>query len=359
MRKNTRCLHKGRDLSDSGCADLVMGLDAAALAKCRTDCPRGAALAKSAGGWRGAMPASSSAIAETEQLLAAPVLTAWQMVAERTKCDTQAKLAKKLGTYQSKVSQFFVKLSKGSLPKGREWDRLLEITGYMPEELLLAANPKAQKPQTPEASSPDAVSLHGTRVAIAAEAQEDASETLPPLSKHLLDKADRAAMDGVPTLMGADPAEQLMGADDLAELKSALLSPEEWQDVADAIPADFELYVPSAVQLKRPALSINRGNEACITVDAVREYGLEQAQYVHVLFNRLTRQLGFRPTGERDNAALKLQVSYKSAARYVSLRGLWRHLGFKPALGSYPLAKGPAGLIVATIDAPAQPGGEA
>ncbi|GAB6125048.1 hypothetical protein [Humidesulfovibrio idahonensis] len=361
-QKKGHCLLKNGEITDSACAEMVINLDADSLAKCRTDCPRGVAMAKSAANWRGAASAVDSAVAACLAPVTKPP-TAWELVVGRTGCDTQEKLGKKIGARQSRVSQMFVKLTKGIMPQGRPWDRLLEITGYMPEELLLAANPKAQRPQAPvEAKPAGKLELHTEHLPAAPEPTggtvavppyvpgEVVSEGLPPLSQHLMDAAELEAADTVPTLMGADPAEQLMDAEELAELRQPA-----------AIPPDFVPYTgarPSIIN--PPALSIKKGGDIELSSSAVESFGLAGKRLVRPHWSGASKRIGLALEEQQGPGVLKLQSTTRSQRLRISGGGFFRAFGLDLEPGTYPLALDPSGLLVATItNAPAQSGGEA
>lgn len=361
MQTDHFCAVKGSKIDETACASIIYKADAATLEVCGS-CERGKALADTVGSCRVAKPANEQ-----------PVRTKspWQMVVEATGHTSQGRLADALRTTQSKISQTFIKLGKGKLPSGPVWNDLLQLSGISAAELFAAATGKP----LPQQTTPEPAASEQEMPA----ASEAVNADLPPLSQHLLDVAELAAMttpdvmslrrkriaigaeetagETPPTLMGADPSEQLLTSGELFALRRHD-APQQAPAPA-GIPDGFELYEPFSAQTGQPVLSIGKGSEASISADAVRRFGLAAVPCVHLLFNRGTGQVGIKPLPRQAEHALKLQSTRKSQARCVSMRGMWRKLGIQPNPGIYPLTQDPSGLIVATISQQPSQGGEA
>ncbi len=345
-RSKDFCLVVNADRSADQCAAMLMDMPSVNLARCKDECPRGQALA------------GQVSIPRTAQATNPAPRSAWDIIAERTGCESQVKLAKKIGgTYQSKISQIMVKLSKGIIPTGHVWERLLEISSLTPEELLFAATGKAtpanSSPATPPAASsppqPSGTDAPSSSVPDGpAETEGEAlSEGADVLGDGSLAAFDAAAESmGYLTPMGADPADVLMTSQELDKL-------------GIAIPADFEPFIGAPVPTATaPCLSILKSGEISLGAAAVRAFGLAEVQAVRLFWSPKRNQVGILPgTGPGQR---KLQTVRKGCLnRCITAREFLRLHGL-PVSGSVPVERHPSGLLVATINTqPAQPGKEA
>lgn len=155
-------------------------------------------------------------------------------------------------------------------------------------------------------------------------AETPAPVGLPPLSQHLLDKAQIDA------------------------------------DACAALPADFQPYTGQRPVLHgKPALHIKKGGDMELSVDAVALGCLEHAGHVRPFWSDLRKQIGLAPVDDTGPGVLKLQIT-PSKRRRISASGFLNGFDIRPAPGTYPVERHASGLLVATItQQPAQTGGEA
>lgn len=212
------CAVKDHKVEEPVCSGIIMKADAATIQTCRT-CARGQALARTTSIEVKQLDPAAVASAPSAQ----PTKNrAWELIVERTGCTSQEQLARKIGgTYQSKISQIVVKLGKGIMPSGRTWDRLLEITGLMPEELLLAAG---HLPSVKDSAESTPGPLRGCRIAFSSQPPAPASSSLPTPSGP--DAPSPAAPEG--------PAGHMMRMQDAPDKTAGSEAAEQLQDAAES-----------------------------------------------------------------------------------------------------------------------------
>lgn len=348
--RNEFCLVKGRKVDDTECGSIIFNATDAVIALCRT-CARGKALADTVGSCRVAKPANEQPVRTK---------TPWQMVVEATGHTSQGRLADALRTTQSKISQTFIKLGKGKLPSGPVWNDLLQLSGISAAELFAAATGKP----LPQQTTPEPAASEQEMPA----ASEALNADLPPLSQHLLDVAELAAVpspdvmslrgkriaigaeetagETPPTLMGADPSEQLLTSGELFA----------WPKV---LPKDFLPYTGQRPILHgKPALHIKASGDMELSVDAVALGGLEHVGHVRPFWSDARKQIGIVPVDTTGPGVLKLQPT-PSKRRRISASGFLNGFAIRPAPGTYPVERHPSGLLVATITQQPSQGGEA
>lgn len=388
--RNEFCLVKGRKVDDTECGSIIFNATDAVIAVCRT-CARGKALAGTTS-IVVKQPAEPAAIAadvnshagKIEPIAPAkPANTAWELIVERTGCTSQEKLAKKIGgTYQSKISQIMVKLGKGIVPSGREWNRLLEITGLMPEELLLAAgcplrasapaessppfrDPATSLPSTPSGSDPSAEPDGTISHQPPTELEGEGATTLPAPEDCECNEGHGpcgACYSCRPDMYVLINGKSVLRAD-LPPLSQHLLHvAQQAAEVEDipAIPTDIVFYDdqgPDSTQSTH--LRFDKHGNITISPAAVTAFGLDKAERVRIGWSAATRQFFLQP-GYTGSGSRKVQIGKKGCrARCVNTRLAVHTLGINPAPGVYPLTLAPTGLIVATITQQPSQGGEA
>ncbi len=368
------CAVKGRKIEESDCSGIICKADAATIITCRT-CQRGQALARTTSieiKQLATTDAASASAANAQQPGAKN--GAWQLVVERTGCTSQEQLAKKIGgTYQSKISQIMVKLGKGITPSGREWNRLLEITGLMPEELLLAAGHHMKPAAAPAESSPASLPHVAASSPLTPDGSASSSaEPSGPAGNMMAmqdapDSEGEAASEGA---LGSEAAEQLLDAEqspkglfdanvgDYVQLSGGAAPAEAAGQCAD-IPADFHPYTGQRPMLHgKPALHIKTTGDMELSVDAVVLGGLEHVLHVRPFWSSQRKQIGLVPVENTGPGVLKLQVT-PSKRRRISASGFLNGFAIRPKPGTYSMERHPSGLLVATIiQQPAQGGQE-
>ncbi|MBU1040162.1 MAG: hypothetical protein KKF77_03560 [Proteobacteria bacterium] len=333
--------------------------------------------------------------------------TAWQLIREGTGCDTQDQVAKKIGTYQSKVSQFLVKLAKGITPTGREWGRLLEITKLMPEELLLAAraNNISVKPSTPSLhaapSSPPQPSGPDLPMTTGPDGPSDTAEPMPGQAPPVIVHGDKVP----PTMMGTDPADALINTEQAQELRDSAESPaacggfvnivlgrvgetpseqtlhpgtmalgavagatlasivggmiateveeamEEHKEAPDL--SGWEFYDSKNKPLD-PAIWVTKDNHLCINADAVGLHKLGEHTHARLGLHKSSGKVCIMPTYE-GHGALSLQRGKGRGCRYVSAKGFLDRYSLNPARSKpFPVTGGPSGMLIVSIEPQAE-----
>jgi hypothetical protein len=295
--------------------------------------------------------------------------TAWQLVVEATGHTSQYRLADALGTNQSKISQMFIKLGKGKLPSGEVWNDMLELSGLSAQVLLAAATDKpaahsTQSDTTKPVQHMSDCSVHnGPALPVGpCDCGAVPRADLPPLSQHLADAAALYAVDTAPTLMGADPAEQLPTREELDAMRQEVRKmQDDLLPAIPAIPADFVPFVEAPrASLVAPQIRFDQHGDVTINTAAVLAYGLDKVERVRLLYSAQRGQFAMQP-GYNGPGSRKLALAKKGfPTRSVNSRTAVRQFGLSVAQRAFPLALDPSGLLVATItNAPAQPGGEA
>ena len=344
MQAKHQCAIKGRPVDGDECASISLSADAEGFAKC-TACPRGQEIAKTAPNWREAAPLAytppapppiideQEALAEQPPQAPAAPRTAWDLVSQATGCTSHARLAKELRCSQPPVSAAFRALAKGKVPPGQIFQSILKFSGFTTLELLQPANmtqavycalgsAPEEQPDTPPTTTSEPqtepVIIHGDKVPTAFKFQ-------PP---------------SAPTLMGADPAEQLITT---SEAEQLLATP-------GPIPEGWEVYAPSYERRMTPSITICQDGDANLNGQAVREYGLDRHSHVQLLWHRATSSLGLRPVSEPGPGVVKIQLSKAKASATVCTGGLLRRYGLSPVRSkAFDLIPGPGGLLVAHI----------
>jgi hypothetical protein len=129
----------------------------------------------------------------------------------------------------------------------------------------------------------------------------------------------------------------------------------------DDLPDDFEAFRPQPGKRedRPPTITIGKSRDIVLGVAAVRAFGLAEVRFVRLFWSSRRRALAIQPVESREGAYSLLRRK-SCDIREICAGGFLRHFGIQAASRTpYPIIRGPGGLLVATIDTPAQPGGEA
>ncbi len=379
------CAIKDSHVTANECASISLKADHVGFAKC-VACPRGQAVAKTSN-WKHANKTVDPALAallakgedqdpgaeapaepeQSEQLEQAgeqigqepatepsPPRTAWELVSLNTGCNTQSVLASKVGSYQGKISQLFIKLTKGIMPEGEVWERICALARCTPMQLMELANTRAAaKMKDAQQDQPPAT-----------EPQIFNGDKLPPLSRALLDAAeldppvllDPTAQTPL-SLMGADPAEQLLTKDDmdvLQKIGEIGTGPTRGRGDPDPLaqpePEDWDFYAPRPPQLKyaEPGFTLTPSGDIVLNTAAVNEFNLDGVTHLRPAWSRLRGAIGLHPAEQGTPGALTLQR--RKGLRVINLRHFMQRYGILAKTGHYLIQRGVNVLMSAVIE---------
>jgi len=176
--------------------------------------------------------------------------------------------------------------------------------------------------------------------------------------KELLTPRELDALQAARRMAAASPAAPALSARPSGPAASS--SAAEPGAACGGVPDDFQLFAPQPGRRDPgvPSLTIGKGGDIVIGVDAVRRYGLSDVRFVRVYWSPRRRALAIQPAQSREGAYSLLRRKHCDV-REICAAAFLRHFGIAaPPRTRFPLTPGPGGLLVATIDAPAQPGGE-